>query len=81
MQEVISRTDLKVDLLQELERQRQAIEAYRDMPDVSSEALDAALRELLAMTRSRQSDQWDHTAAIMALYINSNRGKHSRQEP
>jgi len=30
------------------------------------------------MTRSRQSDQWDHTAAIMALYINSNRGKHSR---
>ncbi|MBR4877758.1 MAG: cell division protein ZapD [Rhodocyclaceae bacterium] len=46
LQEVISRTDLKVDLLQELERQRQTIEAYRDMPDVSSEALDAALAEI-----------------------------------
>ena len=46
LQEVISRTDLKVDLLQELERQRQAIEAYRDMPDVSAEALDAVLREI-----------------------------------
>lgn len=46
LQEVISRTDLKVDLLQELERQRQTIETYRDMPDVSSEALDAALAEI-----------------------------------
>ena len=46
LQEVISRSDLKVDLLQELERQSQAIEAYRDMPDVSPEALDGALAEI-----------------------------------
>ena len=55
--EVASRADLKMDLIQELERQRQALLAYRNNPDISEEALSGALYEieqasaaLLAMT-------------------------------
>ena len=42
--EVASRADLKSDLLQELERQKHALESLRDNPDVS----EAALNEILA---------------------------------
>jgi cell division protein ZapD len=41
--EVAGRADLKSDLLQELERQKQALEALRDNPDVSEAALDEIL--------------------------------------
>lgn len=55
--EVAGRADLKLDLIQELERQRQTLLAYRNNPDISEEALSGALYEieqasaaLLAMT-------------------------------
>lgn len=55
--EVAGRADLKVDLVQELERQRQILMSFRDNPDISEDALRDALREielssssLLAMT-------------------------------
>ena len=38
--DVASRADMKSDLLQELERQKQALESLRKNPDVSEEALD-----------------------------------------
>ncbi|MBT0959644.1 cell division protein ZapD [Denitromonas iodatirespirans] len=46
MLEVASRSDFKVDLLQELERQRQTLLAFRDNPDISEEALSGALYEI-----------------------------------
>jgi len=55
--EVASRADLKMDLIQELERQRQSLLAFRNNPDISEQALSGALYEieqssaaLLAMT-------------------------------
>ena len=55
--EVAGRADLKMDLIQELERQRQSLLAYRNNPDISQDALSEALQEierasaaLLAMT-------------------------------
>lgn len=55
--EVASRADLKLDLIQELERQRQTLLAFRNNPEISEEALSGALYEieqasaaLLAMT-------------------------------
>lgn len=44
--EVASRADLKSDLLQELERQKQMLEPLRNNPAISEEALDALLREI-----------------------------------
>ncbi len=44
--EVASRADLKSDLLQELERQRQTLIAFRDNPNVSLEALEAVLADI-----------------------------------
>ena len=44
--EVSSRADLKSDLLQELERQKQALEALRDNPDISEQALDHVLWQI-----------------------------------
>jgi cell division protein ZapD len=41
--EVTSRADLKSDLLQEMERQRQTLLAFRDNPDVSATALSSVL--------------------------------------
>jgi cell division protein ZapD len=38
--EVASRADLKSDLLQELERQKQTLESLRDNPEISAAALD-----------------------------------------
>ena len=42
----VARPDLKSELLQELERQRQVLTAFRDNPNISSQALDAALDEI-----------------------------------
>ena len=44
--EVAGRADLKMDLIQELERQRQTLLAFRNNPDVSEEALSGALYEI-----------------------------------
>jgi len=44
--EVTSRTDLKGDLLQELERQRQVLQALRNNPQVAQEALAGVLSQI-----------------------------------
>lgn len=44
--DVAGRADLKVDLMQELERQRQVLLAFRDNPAVSEEALASSLYEI-----------------------------------
>lgn len=44
--EVCARSDLKLDLIQELERQRQTLLAFRNNPDISEEALSGALYEI-----------------------------------
>jgi cell division protein ZapD len=49
--EVASRADLKSDLLQELERQRQTLLAFRDNPAVSSEALESVLADIDAASQ------------------------------
>jgi cell division protein ZapD len=55
--EVAGRADLKMDMIQELERQRQSLLAFRNNPEISEEALSGVLYEieqssaaLLAMT-------------------------------
>ncbi|HEU4622378.1 MAG TPA: cell division protein ZapD [Burkholderiaceae bacterium] len=49
--EVASRADLKSDLLQELERQRQVLGGFRNSPAVSSDALDAILADIELVSR------------------------------
>ena len=44
--DVTSRADIKSDLLQELERQRKALESLRKNPEVSEEALDQVLNDI-----------------------------------
>jgi cell division protein ZapD len=44
--EVASRADLKSDLLQELERQKQVLLSFRNNPDISEEALNSVLRDI-----------------------------------
>lgn len=44
--DVAGRADLKMDLIQELERQRQSLLAYRNNPDISEQALSDALNEI-----------------------------------
>ncbi len=44
--EVASRADLKSDLLQELERQKRALNALHNNPEILEEALDAVLTEI-----------------------------------
>lgn len=44
--EVAGRADLKFDLAQELERQRQILLSFRNNPDISEEALAGALYEI-----------------------------------
>ena len=44
--DVAGRADLKMDLIQELERQRQALLTYRNNPAISEEALSGALYEI-----------------------------------
>lgn len=44
--EVASRADLKSDLLQELERQKQVLLSFRNNPDISEDALSGVLRDI-----------------------------------
>ena len=44
--ETAARADLKLDLIQELERQRQTLLTFRNNPDISEEALSGALYEI-----------------------------------
>ena len=44
--ETAGRADLKMDLIQELERQRQTLLAFRNNPEISEEALSGALYEI-----------------------------------
>lgn len=44
--EVAGRADLKFDLVQELERQRQILLSFRNNPDISEDALTDALQEI-----------------------------------
>ncbi len=44
--EVAGRADLKFDLVQELERQRQTLLSFRNNPEISEEALSGALYEI-----------------------------------
>jgi len=44
--EVSSRADLKSDLLQELERQKQVLLAFKNNPDIQEEALSSVLRDI-----------------------------------
>jgi cell division protein ZapD len=44
--DVASRGDLKMDLIQELERQRQSLVGFRNNPEISEDALSGALGEI-----------------------------------
>ncbi|MDA8107831.1 MAG: cell division protein ZapD [Betaproteobacteria bacterium] len=44
--EVAGRADLKSDLLQELERQKQVLMSFRNNPDISEDALSGVLRDI-----------------------------------
>jgi cell division protein ZapD len=44
--EVASRADLKSDLLQELERQKQVLLAFKNNPDIAEDALNGVLRDI-----------------------------------
>ncbi len=57
MLEVAGRADLKSDLLQELERQRQSLLGYRSNPNVQAETLDAVLSELDAVSSALVATQ------------------------
>lgn len=57
MLEVAGRADLKSDLLQELERQKQTLLAYRSNPAVAIETLDAVLDELDAVSSALVASQ------------------------
>jgi cell division protein ZapD len=57
MLEVAGRADLKSDLLQELERQKQSLLSYRSNPNVAAEALDAVLAELDAVSGALGASQ------------------------
>ncbi|MDD5405193.1 MAG: cell division protein ZapD [Sulfuricella sp.] len=50
--EVASRADLKTDLLQELERQKQILELLRHNPVISEEALEDILRKIVSTATS-----------------------------
>ncbi len=46
MMDVAGRADLKSDLIQELERQKQTLTSYRDNPNVQTDVLDSVLTEI-----------------------------------
>ena len=52
MLEVAGRADLKSDLLQELERQKQSLLSYRSNPNVAAETLDAVLDEVESVSNA-----------------------------
>lgn len=50
--DIINRADIKSDLLQELERQKQILETLRENPDISESALDNVLDNIQTTFRS-----------------------------
>ncbi|MBL8383712.1 MAG: cell division protein ZapD [Burkholderiales bacterium] len=54
--DVAGRADLKSDLMQELERQRQVLSTFRGSPDVAQDALEQVLREADATFSSLASN-------------------------
>lgn len=50
--EVAGRADLKSDLLQELERQRQTLSTFRNSPDVATDLLDSVLADIEEASKS-----------------------------
>lgn len=52
-----SRSDVKSDLLQELDRQRVLLESLRGNPEVSSDRLDAAMNEVTSAAAALQATQ------------------------
>ncbi len=64
--DVAGRADLKMDLIQELERQRQTLLGFRNNPEISEEALSGALCEL------------EHASAAL-LAITGKIGQHLRE--
>lgn len=57
MLEVASRADLKSDLLQELERQRQMLIGFKSNPNVQSDRLNAILSEIDRVSASLMASQ------------------------
>tara|TARA_R110002049_G_scaffold22425_6_gene80375 strand:+ start:583 stop:1380 length:798 start_codon:yes stop_codon:yes gene_type:complete len=53
--EVAGRAELKVDLMQELERQRQTLMGFRNNPEISEQALSGALYEIEQASSSLQA--------------------------
>ena len=51
----VARGDLKSDLIQELERQRIALESLRHNPDVKSDALEEVLKKIISTVAQLQS--------------------------
>jgi cell division protein ZapD len=50
--EVVGRADLKSDLLQELERQKQVLLSFRNNPDIAEDALSHVLRDIEQASQS-----------------------------
>lgn len=50
--DVAARADLKMDLIQELERQRQVLAAFRNNPNISESALEAVISEVAIASTS-----------------------------
>jgi len=57
MLEVTGRADLKSDLLQELERQKQTLTGYRSHPNVQADLLDSLLAEVEQVSRALVNTQ------------------------
>jgi len=57
MLEVAGRADLKSDLLQELERQKQTLLGFKANPNVQAEALDAVLDEVDSLSAALMASQ------------------------
>lgn len=57
LQEVAGRADLKSELLQEMERQKDALQAFRSHPNVEAERLDEIIDELARASAALQASQ------------------------
>lgn len=56
MLDIIDRADLKMDLVQELDRQRLAMQNLRGNPDIAENALDKILKQIGACSTTLRSD-------------------------
>jgi cell division protein ZapD len=54
--DIIERADLKMDLVQELDRQRLAMQNLRGNPDIAEKVLDGLLKEIGACSTTLRSD-------------------------